>query len=82
MDPGALVALAEPGGEPVSLKFPTILIGPEGGWDAAELAGDPPLVGLGPFILRAETAALTAAAWLVSLRWTREITLRGRSSLR
>jgi 16S rRNA (uracil1498-N3)-methyltransferase len=72
MEPGGRVALAEPGGDPVSLERPTILIGPEGGWDPTELTGDPPLVGLGPFILRAETAALTAAALLVSLRCTRK----------
>jgi len=70
-DPAAPgVALAEPGGDPVSLEFPTVLIGPEGGWDPTELAPGLPLVGLGPLILRAETAALTTAALLGSLRWT------------
>ncbi len=64
------VALAEPGGEAVSLEFPTVLIGPEGGWDPTELGAGLPLVGLGPLILRAETAALTTAALLGSLRWT------------
>jgi len=74
-------ALAEPGGDPVSLDRPTVLIGPEGGWDLTELAPEVPRVGLGPLILRAETAALTAAALLASLRSSREITLRGRCSL-
>jgi len=76
------VALAEPGGDPISVDRPAILVGPEGGWDATELAPEVPRVGLGPLILRAETAALTAAALLASLRCSEEITLRGRSSLR
>jgi len=75
-------ALAEPGGAPISLDRPTILVGPEGGWDPTEMGAEVPLVGLGPLILRAETAALTAAALLTSLRCTNEITVRGRSSLR
>lgn len=45
-----------------------IIIGPEGGWSAAELdlfhASKVPTVGLAQFVLRAETAAITAAAAL------------------
>lgn len=63
-------ALAEPGGGPISLDHPTVLIGPEGGWSPAELACGLPHVDLGPTVLRAETAALAAATLLVALRWT------------
>jgi 16S rRNA (uracil1498-N3)-methyltransferase len=62
------VALAEPGGRPPSLDRPTILIGPEGGWSSDELALDLPHIGLGPTILRAETAAVVAGTLLMSLR--------------
>lgn len=61
-------ALAEPGGAPPGLERPTILIGPEGGWSPAELEMGLPTVGLGPTILRAETAALAAAVLLCGLR--------------
>ena len=67
---GALgpVALAEPGGPAPDLATPTVLIGPEGGWSPAELAAVPARVGLGPWVLRTETAAVVAAAALVGLR--------------
>jgi 16S rRNA (uracil1498-N3)-methyltransferase len=49
-----------------------LIIGPEGGFDAGEVAGAQAaactLVGLGPRIMRAETAAITAAA-LCQSRW-------------
>jgi 16S rRNA (uracil1498-N3)-methyltransferase len=61
-------ALAAVGGDPPSLATPLILIGPEGGWEAAELAAAVPTVGLGPGILRTETAAVAAGALLVALR--------------
>jgi len=62
------VALAVPGGTPLTLATPTVLVGPEGGWSDAELAAVPYHVGLGPHILRAETAALAAGLLLVALR--------------
>lgn len=65
---GAGVAGADPGGGPVSLSHPTVLIGPEGGWSERERAALPAVVGLGPHVLRAETAAITAGAVLASLR--------------
>jgi 16S rRNA (uracil1498-N3)-methyltransferase len=65
---GAAVALAEVGGKPPSLEHPFVLVGPEGGWDHAELACDLPLVGLGPNVLRAETAAVAAGVLLCALR--------------
>ncbi len=65
---GAGLVLAEPGGDPPSLATPTVLIGPEGGWTEAELDQVPGRVGLGPQILRVETAAITVGAVLVALR--------------
>lgn len=61
-------ALADAGGKPPKLDRPTILIGPEGGWDDDERACGLPTVGLGPHVLRAETAAMAAAALLGGLR--------------
>lgn len=61
------VALAESGGGPVDLARPMLLVGPEGGWTAGELS-DRPRVGLGPTVLRAETAAMVAGALLTALR--------------
>jgi 16S rRNA (uracil1498-N3)-methyltransferase len=61
-------ALAHPGGEPPSLDRPVLLVGPEGGWEATELAAGLPVVGLGPSVLRAETAAVVAGALLCALR--------------
>ena len=61
-------ALAEPGGDPPTLASPVVLVGPEGGWAQDELAAEVPRVGLGPTILRAETAALAAGVLLCALR--------------
>ena len=61
-------ALAEVGGKAPSLEHPLVLVGPEGGWDHSELASGLPLVGLGPNVLRSETAAVTAGALLCALR--------------
>lgn len=65
---GQPVRLAQPGGCAPSLDPPVLVVGPEGGWDAAELAQFGPGVGLGPTVLRSETAALAAAAVLGALR--------------
>ena len=64
--PGA--ALADRGGTAPSLDHPTVLIGPEGGWAPEERSAGLPAVALGPHVLRAETAAITAAATLGLLR--------------
>jgi 16S rRNA (uracil1498-N3)-methyltransferase len=61
-------ALAAPGGDPPRLGLPTVLIGPEGGWSAAELAAELPQVALGDHVLRAETAAIAACSVLAALR--------------
>ena len=64
--PGAALAVA--GGDPPSLDRPVVLVGPEGGWDADELGAGLPTVGLGPNVLRTETAAVAAGTLLVALR--------------
>jgi 16S rRNA (uracil1498-N3)-methyltransferase len=62
-------ALAQMGGTAgPSLARPSILIGPEGGWDEAELASGLPTVTLGPTVLRAETAAVAAGVLLCGIR--------------
>ena len=47
-------------GAGVGLSSPVVLVGPEGGWAPEELALDVPQVGLGPGVLRTETAAVAA----------------------
>ena len=65
-------ALAEQGGNPPTLASPCVLTGPEGGWSEEELtaadAAGAARVGLGPTVLRAETAALAIAVLLCGLR--------------
>lgn len=60
--------LARLGGAPPSRRHRTILIGPEGGWSADEQGLVAPAVGLGPLVLRTETAAVVAASLFVALR--------------
>jgi 16S rRNA (uracil1498-N3)-methyltransferase len=53
----------------VSLARPILLIGPEGGWSAGEeSAPGITRVGLGPTVLRSETAAVAAGVLLCALR--------------
>jgi 16S rRNA (uracil1498-N3)-methyltransferase len=59
---------AEPGGRPIAPTDRVIAIGPEGGWTDAELNAARDRVGLGPTILRVETAALAACAVMTALR--------------
>jgi 16S rRNA (uracil1498-N3)-methyltransferase len=61
------IALAVPDGAPLTLATPTVLIGPEGGWTERELDAVADHVGLGPHVLRAETAALAAGVLLAAL---------------
>lgn len=65
---GTAPSLAHPGGTRPTLARPVIAVGPEGGWDEAELAGADSVVGLGSTVLRAETAAVVAGAVLAGLR--------------
>ena len=67
-DLGATGALAQPGGAPPSLARPGLLVGPEGGFSEAEIQASPRTIGLGPTVLRAETAAVAAG---LSLCWLR-----------
>ena len=62
------VALADAQGSPPSLTWPNVVVGPEGGWSAAEQKADLPHIRLAPTVLRAETAAVAAGAVLVALR--------------
>jgi 16S rRNA (uracil1498-N3)-methyltransferase len=65
----APLALAHPGGDPPSVTMPAMAVGPEGGWDDSELApGGYRVVGLGPGILRSETAAVASGLLLCALR--------------
>jgi 16S rRNA (uracil1498-N3)-methyltransferase len=73
VDFSALVALpgvcrADRGGAAPSLERPTVVVGPEGGWTSEEAAAIPVCVGLGPQVLRAETASIAAATLLAALR--------------
>jgi 16S rRNA (uracil1498-N3)-methyltransferase len=61
-------ALAQPGGQPPTLAWPAVLVGPEGGWAPEELGCGLATVGLGPSVLRAESAAMAAGVLLSSLR--------------
>ncbi len=71
-----LVLAARGGSMPTGLGNPggggwTVLVGPEGGFAAEDLARLParvPTLGVGPHVLRAETAAVAAAALLVASR--------------
>jgi 16S rRNA (uracil1498-N3)-methyltransferase len=66
------VALADREGGPPSLLQPTLLVGPEGGWAPEERSAAVrvglPTVGIGVHVLRSETAAVTAGAFLTGLR--------------
>lgn len=65
LEPAGLV-LAEPGAPPLGNGVRTVAVGPEGGWTPEELAGDGgrATAGLGPHVLRAETAAVAAGVLL------------------
>ena len=64
------IALAEPGGTADWSQVTTVVIGPEGGFSEKELSSAPATIDLGPNILRAETAAIVAAAQMVA-HWRR-----------
>jgi len=65
--PGATLADAGATVGP-TLERPTVLVGPEGGWAPHEREWGLPVIGLGPHVLRAETAAMAAAALLAGQR--------------
>jgi 16S rRNA (uracil1498-N3)-methyltransferase len=66
-EPGEVV-LAQLSGDRPTASQRVVAVGPEGGWSTAELSSGLPTVGFGLSVLRAETAAVTAAALLASLR--------------
>jgi 16S rRNA (uracil1498-N3)-methyltransferase len=66
-EPGQVV-LAQLSGDRPSAAQRVVAVGPEGGWSSDELASGLPTVGFGLSVLRAETAAVTAGALMVSLR--------------
>ena len=74
------VALAEPGGMALLERHTTVLVGPEGGWDEAELAAIRDHIALGNTIMRAETAALAVAALMAAAR-VRIVHLNAKSGL-
>ncbi|CAB4661734.1 unannotated protein [freshwater metagenome] len=61
-----VVAYAEPGGDCVISEVTTLVLGPEGGFSAAEVGEAPALVDLGGSILRADTAAIVGATLMVA----------------
>lgn len=67
-DHGEAAALAEPGGPGLAPGITTVLVGPEGGWGPTELSSWSRTVGLGPTVLRIETAAIAVGALLCARR--------------
>ena len=65
---GTAGCAADAGGGPLRLDLPFVLVGPEGGWEPGELPDGLPRVGLGPHVLRTETAAVAAAGALCLMR--------------
>lgn len=76
----ARLGLAVPGGGPLTEELTGLLVGPEGGWSDAEERAGLPRVGLGPTILRAETAAVAAGVLLTARRAGLVTTSAGPSS--
>jgi 16S rRNA (uracil1498-N3)-methyltransferase len=66
--PAGHVVLAQLSGERPSGDHHVVAVGPEGGWSGDELGTGLRTVGFGLSVLRAETAAVTAGALMVSLR--------------
>lgn len=65
---GRSATRADFGGDRISAAHHFVLIGPEGGWSESERERLPARVDLGATVLRAETAAIVAAAFLASAR--------------
>lgn len=62
------VVAADRGGDYPSLAYPTVMVGPEGGWSDAELERLPRRIALGDHVLRAETASIVAGGVLTAMR--------------
>ena len=65
---GPSLCLSHPGGVAPGLARAVVAVGPEGGWDEDEQRRFGTPVGLGPTVLRAETAAVVAGTLLCALR--------------
>ncbi len=65
---GTPPCLAQPGGGRPTLADTVVAIGPEGGWDDDERSRWGEGMGLGPTVLRSETAAVAAGTVLCALR--------------
>jgi len=65
--PGEVVLAQLSGSRPTAGHL-VVAVGPEGGWSETELGSGLPTVGFGLSVLRAETAAVTAGALMMSLR--------------
>lgn len=61
-------AMADMGGGPLTPAVTSVLVGPEGGWTEEERSAAPAVVGLGPAVLRAETAAVAAGVLMTAMR--------------
>jgi 16S rRNA (uracil1498-N3)-methyltransferase len=66
--PGPAALCDRQGSDVIDLTLANLIVGPEGGWSAAELSRDVPVVSLGPTVLRTETAVVAAGALLAALR--------------
>ena len=66
---GPALCLAHPGGSRPDLGRAVVAVGPEGGWDDDERRQFGATVGLGPTVLRSETAAVAAGTLLVRAPW-------------
>ena len=66
--PNKTAAVADPAGGKLLPTHQLIIVGPEGGFASEELPTRTQLVGIGPMVMRAETASLVAGARLVALR--------------
>lgn len=67
---GGGVAVAEPGGRMLRAEDRRVAIGPEGGWSEEELSLAGEQIGLGPDVLRVETAAIVVCAHAAARRWS------------
>ncbi len=61
-----VIAYGEPGGSCAIGEVTTLVVGPEGGFSAAEISHAPATVDLGGSILRADTAAIVGATLMVA----------------
>ncbi|HUY05675.1 MAG TPA: RsmE family RNA methyltransferase [Acidimicrobiales bacterium] len=59
---------AEPGGAPLDATVCCVIIGPEGGFDPGEVPKSARRLGLGPNVLRVETAAISVATLMSAMR--------------